>query len=675
MGKTTCAAAAAVAGVESGRRVLLVSTDPAHSLRDVFDVGEHEAPFRGRASRARPTPVPTRRGELHAVELDADRALDRWIARRRRPLGAILSRGTYLDEDDIDRFLRLSLPGVDELMGLVELTRLAGEAPWDEIVVDTAPTGHTLRLLEIPATLARMAAVLDDMQAKHRFLAESLSGAHRRDAADALIEEIAADGRALQALLRDPARCTFAWVLLPETLALQETRDAVGRLAETGIAVAEIVVNRITPPAGGPCALCEGRRRAEGAVIAATRAAFPCSRLRLVPAFSDEPRGLDALLAVGRLAGWGAPGGRRAPRAALRAIKPGRSRPDGRRWRGRAAPSARPAPATRPGGRDTERWLERLAPPGLRLLLFAGKGGVGKTSCAAAVALALARRSPAIDIILLSTDPAPSLGDVLAVPVDDAARPLAGVPRLAVREVDADRAFAARRLRYRNAVDELFAALRGDSRFDLAFDRTIVQDLIDLAPPGLDELLGILTVIEESARYDVVVLDTAPTGHALRLLQMPEAALQWVHALMSILLKYRKVIGLGELGLDLVAVSRDLRRLRALLTDPAATRLVAVTRAAELPRRETRRLLAGVRRLGIPVGAVLVNALTPPGCARCRRAATAEARALAAQRREGRSPRRPRCDIIAAPAVAPPPRGREALARWRARWELDRETV
>ncbi|HEU5169321.1 MAG TPA: ArsA family ATPase, partial [Gemmatimonadales bacterium] len=336
--------------------------------------------------------------------------------------------------------------------------------------------------------------------------------------------------------------------------------------------------------------------------------------------------------------------------------------------------------ATRDGG-DNSPWLDRLAPPGTRLLLFAGKGGVGKTSCAAAVALALADRPSRGRILLLSTDPAPSLGDALAVPVGDDAQAVPHVPRLYARELDADRALASRRERYRDAVDDLFTTLRGSSRFDLAFDRAVVQDLIDLAPPGLDELFGILTVIEAlfpaspgARAYDTVILDTAPTGHTLRLLELPGGALEWVHALLAILLKYRKVIGLGgELGEDLVALSRDLKRLLALLSDPTATRLVAITRAAGLPGLETRRLLRTVRRLAIPVGAVVVNALTPPGCPRCRRAAATERRALAALRRELGSPARRRCAIIVTPAVAPPPRGREGLARWRAGWELDRE--
>jgi arsenite-transporting ATPase len=308
----------------------------------------------------------------------------------------------------------------------------------------------------------------------------------------------------------------------------------------------------------------------------------------------------------------------------------------------------------------------------VRLLLFAGKGGVGKTSCAAAVALALAARDGGQRVLLLSTDPAHSLADVLATPLDDETRPVAAAPPgLLARELDADRAFAARRARYRQAVDDLFIAVRDGSRFEAAFDRQVVADLIELAPSGLDELFGILAVTEAVDAYETVVVDTAPTGHALRLLAMPDAALEWVHALMAILLKYRKAIGLGELGVDLVEAARDLRRLTALLQDPTRTRLVPIARPSEMVRLETRRLVRDVRRLGIPQTAMIVNAVTAPACARCRRAAARQAPALSALARECRSLGRGHCDIILAPMVAPPPRGAAALTRWRARWKLD----
>jgi len=158
-----------------------------------------------------------------------------------------------------------------------------------------------------------------------------------------------------------------------------------------------------------------------------------------------------------------------------------------------------------------------------------------------------------------------------------------------------------------------------------------------------------------------VVVDAAPTGHALRLLQMPEKALGWIHALLGILLKYRRVIGLGDLARTLTATSKELRELRDLLRDPARASFVAVTRAAVLPRVETERLLRALRKLRIPAGPVLVNALTPPGCARCRRIAGGEAKEVAALRR--RTPA-----MLVAPAVAPPPRGTRALLAFGRTW-------
>jgi len=591
--------------------------------------------------------VPTRRGSLHAAELDADAALARFVSAHRGQLARILSRGTYLDDDDIERLLRLALPGVDELIGLLELTRLGEARAYEDVVVDTAPTGHTLRLLAMPRTLARMAEVLDDMQAKYRFLAQSLGGRYRPDAADALVDEIAGDGRRLHALLRDPDRCAFSWILLPEALALEETKDAIAALRANGLSVGDVIVNRLTPEPGGPCVACEGRLCAEREIVRAARHAFSDHALRLLPALAREPRGVGALRGLGR---------------ALSSNGVATATP--RRRRGRAR-SGRRAPARRAAALGA--WL----PDTLQLVLFTGKGGVGKTTCATALALALAARRAPRRVLVLSVDPAHSLGDVLGVSLGDDARHPPGAPAgLHAREIDAPALFASQRARYLAAVGEVFDALRGDSSFDPAFDRTVVEDLIDLAPPGIDELLGLLEVVEalDRSAYDVVVVDTAPTGHALRLLEMPEAALEWVHAFMEILLKYRKVIGLGDLGADLVALARDLRRLGALLRDPDRCRALVITRAAALPRLETARLVRALNRFGVTVGGVIVNALTSgePLCARCRQATRAEQASVKALLVDLKDP----TTIVRTPALAPPPRGVRALSRWQRSWEL-----
>jgi arsenite-transporting ATPase len=693
VGKTTCAASVALVAAETGRRVAVISTDPAHSLGDAV----------GQRLGAAPRRVSTRRGMLEAVELDADRALARWLARRRPMLRTIAERGTYLDDEDLERLLRLSFPGVDELMALVELARLADRGRWELVVVDTAPTGHALRMLDMPQTLRRIASVLDAMYAKHRFLADSLGRGHRAGAPDRLIEELDADGRRLTALLRDPDRCRFTWLLLPERLSLEETRDGVAALATGGIAVSELVVNRLTPPPTDPCALCDGRRLEEGRVLASTRRAFPTLPLRRLPALDREPRGAVALRAVGRRllarasladvgfhplshsARTGGPtGGHLAPPFQIKAPTGGHLAPPFQiktPTGGRLAPpfkikqghGARHPPL--PARLAVGAWLERVAPEGVRLLVFAGKGGVGKTTCAAAAAVALARRRPQARVLVLSADPAHSLGDVLGVALGDDERVVPRGPAgLRARELDADRALARTRERYRRAVEETFDSLLRGSRFDVAYDREALHGLMDLAPPGLDELFAVLSVIEalleREPPYDVVVLDTAPTGHALRLLEMPGTALAWVHALLTILLKYREVVGLGEVAAELVATARRLRELSALLVDAGRARVVAVTRAAELPQRETGRLLARLARLRLDVPAVLVNALTGGACRRCRRVRRAERRTMAVPGRGARPPRRP-WGMISTPALAPPPRGVAELERWVRTWELE----
>jgi arsenite-transporting ATPase len=624
VGKTTCAAAEAVRRAEEGKRVLVVSTDPAHSLGDALVVPLGAAPRR----------VKTKRGELYAAELDADRALHRWIVAREPELREIASRGTYLDDEDITTLFRLSLPGVDELVGLVELRRLARSRPWDAVIVDTAPTGHTIRLLETPDALRRIAEVWDDMLAKHRFLAESLGGIYLPDATDEVVDELAADAASLREELRDPARASFAWVLLPEAMPLAETRRGLARLGELGVKVSEVRINRVTPAPERACASCGARTRGEAQIVerAARELAGP---VVVVPATDAEPRGVAAL------------------RALAASVVPARAV--------RAARALAPAPPRRRG----RAILDAVVPKGVRLVIVGGKGGVGKTTAAAAIALSVAARKGSRKILVLSADPAHSLGDALGVRLGDTPRKIA--PNVFARELDADAAFAERRERYREAVDQLFARLlRGP--LDAAFDRAVVQDLIDLAPPGLDELFAVLALtaalVGKKRTWDVVVLDTAPTGHTLRLLGLPEGALEWVHALMRILLKYKTALGLGELAQDLVETARELKGLIVLLGDRAQTRFVPVTRAGAVVRLETERLVRKLRALGIPLGPVLLNAATAQEGRLCRRCA----RRAAIEAREARVLARTTRDMLWAPSVYPPPRGPRALLEWSHAW-------
>jgi arsenite/tail-anchored protein-transporting ATPase len=643
VGKTTCAAAIALAAALDGSRTLVVSTDPAPSLGDALSRPLGPAPRR----------VPLRRGRLDAVEIDATAALGRWLDTRRSHLERIALRGTWLDDEDVSRLLRLSLPGIDELAALLEIARFASGGAYDLIVVDTAPTGHTLRMLATPGTLLAVAGVFDQMQAKHRIVVETLRGRWQPDAEDALIEEIDADARRLAALIRDTARTQFTWVTLPEAMAVEETADAAAALAASGMALATVLVNRMTPAPERPCDWCEARQVVEARSIGTLHNRVPGAPVKSITARDAEPRGTRALAGIG---------------TEIEAARPlGKATPRSRRSRSRRVTAAVPGGAA-----------PMLATPDTRLLIFGGKGGVGKTTCAAAAAIALARHSRDRQVLLLSTDPAHSLGDALGAPVSDAAGPIVGgPPNLVAREIDAARGFRNVRERYVTAVDQWFDRLSGGEptgmRVDAGHDRRVMHGLMELAPPGIDELAGVIEVTDALADPsaggpDLIVMDTAPSGHALRLLEMPALVQEWVRALMSILLKYQPIAGIGELGAVLLNLSQGLGRLRALLVDPRRTSFVLVTRAAALPREETRRLAGSLAKMNVHVPLILVNAVGRGTCRRCQAATRAEARELTRIERipMGGTP----VPVVVAPSEMPPPHGVTALGRWRSTWRI-----
>ena len=556
----------------------------------------------------------------------------------------------------------MSLPGVDELLGLLEIERLAAGHAYDHVVIDTAPTGHTLRLLATPALFKTFARVLDLMQEKHRVLADTFGHHAAHDDSDAIIEELYREAERLGALLRNRSQMRLCWVMLAEEMSVAESSRAVAALQAEGIHVNDMVVNRLTAPPPSTCALCDERRRVEAEWLnaIATRAGGQDVNLWTLPAREDPPQGLDALRAVARSVS-------RLKRPAIRRKAEAMANDSEA-----AAPPHQALPAPLRPSRAT------------RLLIVGGKGGVGKTTCAAALAAAVARSAPHRRVLLVSTDPAHSLGDVFGQPIGARERRIRGGPgNLVAREIDAAREWRARREQYRESAARLLEIGSAQWNAALTVDRAIIEELFALAPPGMDEIVGILTILDalvpgpqlaaetggkqSDGRFDLVIVDSAPTGHTQRLLALPAQAQAWVRQLMAVVLKYHAVAALERIASDLVWVSRGLRRLQGLLASSRQCGFIVVTRPEQLPTLETLRLIEWLAQHRIARRALIVNGITPPGCARCRRTAARERRQLATFARASIS-KQARCPIIVTDAIAPPPKGVASLGEWQGTW-------
>jgi arsenite/tail-anchored protein-transporting ATPase len=568
VGKSTTAAALALE-LAGATRVHLISTDPAHSTGDVFGSG-----------RITGTVPSSCTPSLALEELDADAAAAAWVERARAPVTAIVERGTYLDAEDVAGFLRLALPGLDETMAVLRLVEL--ERGGDLVVVDTAPTGHTLRLLDAAATHEGLALALRAMADKAAAVASSLARTTVRLAAESFIRELESQVSSFRERVLGAAR--FVLVTQPDPPVAAETLRFAAELRSRGLHVAATV----TRAADGQVAQDARELREGGApnapaierdhAIAAADGA-PCF-------FVPE---LHAATGCQGLRDWYA------------AVVPCGADQSNGPARVRSTHSSR-APA--PGGgppRSAAPWLAALR---LRLLLFAGKGGVGKTTCAAATALLLSRDR---DVLLCSADPAGSLDDVFGRNVTSAGR---ATPPLRVAQVEAQVALAEVRARYREDV------LLGLERIGLgaaaALDRRVVERVLDLAPPGIDELAALATLLDASRSHETIVLDAAPTGHFLRLLTMPALALDWTRQLVRIMVKYGAAGGDGGAAAALLRTARELRSLQELLRDPARAGVFIVALDQPVVRAETDRLRHALELAGVPVAARITNRVGPP---------------------------------------------------------------
>jgi arsenite-transporting ATPase len=248
-----------------------------------------------------------------------------------------------------------------------------------------------------------------------------------------------------------------------------------------------------------------------------------------------------------------------------------------------------------------------------RIVIFGGKGGVGKTTAAAAFALALAREDRARKLLIFSTDPAHSLSDSFGEDIGPLKNGVGGNENLDGMEIDPGEWFEQLKQRYRTWTDELFDALSGGSRMEIKFDREAMRELVELTPPGIDEIaaLGAISDLLDEDRYHSIILDTAPTGHLIRFLELPEVALSWIRTFMKLLLKYQNVVKATQVAEELVALSKSIKRVVALLTDPERCEFVGVAIPERMSLEETVDLAKALARLEMPMRKLLINGLVP----------------------------------------------------------------
>ena len=294
VGKTTCAAATGLSLAESGHETLVISTDPAHSLSDSF-----ETDLDGEPREVRPG--------LSAVEIDPDERAEQYRELASGLASDLRSAGIQLDDQDVEEVFGAGVPaGGDEMAALDVFVEFADSGRWEYIVLDTAPTGHTLRLLDLPdvmsTTLEKTAAVRGQVKR----LADSAKrvtmgpayytfGGGRNDEGGEGLEALKARMERARELLTDPERTEFRVVLLPETMAVNESQRLVERLREADLPVRTVVVNRVLEEIDHDCERCRTRQDLHEQRLAEIRGRFGGLEVRTLPERVGEVHGLESL--------------------------------------------------------------------------------------------------------------------------------------------------------------------------------------------------------------------------------------------------------------------------------------------------------------------------------------------------------------------------------------------
>jgi len=296
VGKTTCATSTGLYLAKEGFKTLVISTDPAHSLSDSLgqQIGDEVREVKGVKN-------------LSGLEVNAQKALSQFKVKYETQIKKIFDTSTYLDQEDIDSFFALPIPGIDEVMGFKTIVDLIEEAKFDKYIVDTAPTGHALRLLTLPELLDEWIKVLAKMRWKYRYMVETFSGKYNPDEGDDFLVEMKKTVKRIEGLLKDQNKCEFIAVTIPEDMAILETERLINNLNKYGIKVRQLVVNNVLDlslkdgkvyPAGlelRDCEFCRERSKAQEEYVKQIRRKFSNLKTTIIPLQPREVKGIEAL--------------------------------------------------------------------------------------------------------------------------------------------------------------------------------------------------------------------------------------------------------------------------------------------------------------------------------------------------------------------------------------------
>ena len=510
VGKTSLACAVAVALADRGKRVLLVSTDPASNLGQVFgiDVDAHE-----------PVPVTDLPG-LFVLNIDPEAAAQAYRDRIIGPVRGVLP-------DDVLKGMEEQLSGgcTTEIAAFDEFTELltGGEVTtgFDHVIFDTAPTGHTLRLLQLPSAWSNF---LDNNESGASCLGPLAGLEKQRERYAHAVAELA-----------NGQHTTFVLVTRPQRGSLVEAARTSGELAALGITNQQVVINGVLPDTGSHDPVAQGWLARQRSALSQMPEAVACLPRSEVPL---QPRNLVGI-------------------AALRGLLDPVSTA--------ATESPRTQVGTRVAMPPLSRLIDEVEADGHGLVMVLGKGGVGKTTIAAAVAVELAARGHAVH--LTTTDPAAHLSMTVE----------SNLPGLEVSRIDPH----VESERYRQQVLET----RGKD-LDEAGRALLAEDLRSPCTEEIAIFQAFSRVMRES-RAKFVVVDTAPTGHTLLLLDATGAY-------------HRDVVRNQAPG---VHVRTPMMQLQ----DPKQTKMLIVTLAETTPVLEAAGLQADLRRAGIEPWAWVIN--------------------------------------------------------------------